>query len=258
MGGKLVPAFKKLPLLKNLSQSDLVQPSKNLSQTHSHRRVTTCKKAPSTQMALFAAIGDRFISKILKQVAHDYKLDYEEMKSRYLGAESFEKQRELQVLDLSEPAAPVKKARKPKAPSDQVPLSKMKKADLVAECEKLGLDPEGTIAQLKERVKEARLHPSSPAPEPSPSVPSVPLSKMKKGDLVAECERLGVDKEGTVSQLKERVKEARLKPVTRPVEDEEEEEEDDQANVETEDEAEEDQDSLQDRLRKILAEDLDE
>ena len=217
-------------------------------------------------MALFAAIGDRFISKILKQVAHDYKLDYEEMKSRYLGAESFEKQRELQTLDLSEPVAPVKKARKPrapKAPSDQVPLSKMKKADLVAECEKLGLDPEGTIAQLKERVKEARLHPSSPAPEPAPEpspskspVPSVPLSKMKKGDLVAECERLGLDKEGTVSQLKERVKEARLKPVSRPVE--EEEEEDDQANVETDDEAEEDQSSLQDRLRKILAEDLDE
>ena len=41
-------------------------------------------------MALFAAIGDRFIAKILKQVASDYNLDYEEMKTRYCGDTSFE------------------------------------------------------------------------------------------------------------------------------------------------------------------------
>jgi hypothetical protein len=137
-------------------------------------------------MALFAAIGDRFISKILKQVAHDYKLDFEDMKSRYLGPESFEKQKDLQgetqIVDLepeiepaTKPKSKPKKAAEPKPkkaaepkkavvaepkeaaePGAVIPLSKMKKADLVAELTTLGLDTDGSVALLKDRVKTAR------------------------------------------------------------------------------------------------------
>jgi hypothetical protein len=59
-------------------------------------------------MALFAAIGDRFVAKILRQVASDYNLDFEEMKSRYCGKSSFETMvptKQFQV-DLEEPEVP--------------------------------------------------------------------------------------------------------------------------------------------------------
>jgi hypothetical protein len=145
-------------------------------------------------MALFAVIGDRFISKILRQVASDYNLDFEEMKARYCGESSFElsepvkpkvqvpKPNVLEVdlealpapVKVPKPKAPAKpkapKVPKPKVTPDQafsdahvytepeklMALSKMKKPDLVAECDSRGLDSEGTVAQLKDRVKDAR------------------------------------------------------------------------------------------------------
>jgi len=132
-------------------------------------------------MALFAAIGDRFVAKILRQVASDYNLDFEEMKSRYCGKSSFETMvptKQFQV-DLEEPEVPEvpkkKKASKPKEPKDvevkkPMALSKMKKPELVAECEERGLDSEGTVAQLKERLKEAR-------DSDTPSAPKEPAKK---------------------------------------------------------------------------------
>ena len=183
-------------------------------------------------MALFAAIGDRFIAKILRQVASDYNLDFDEMKSRYCGDTSF---------DLSEPVknpakVPVKpKASKvpvkPKAP--KVPaaphasphaltaLSKMKKPDLVRECEERDLDSEGTVAQLKERIKESR-------DGDGPPVKATKATKATK---------------------------SKSPPPPPPVLLEEEEE-DDGLPVpleEGEDEVEEEEDDLQARLRKILA-----
>ena len=38
-------------------------------------------------------------------------------------------------------------------------LSRMRKADLVAECERRGLDAQGTVAVLRNRVKAARAGP---------------------------------------------------------------------------------------------------
>ena len=135
---------------------------------------------------MFAAIGDRFISKILRQVASDYNLDFDEMKSRYCGESSFElsapvkpKVQGPNVLEVDLEALPVpvkvpkpKAPAKPKAPKVPKPkftgdtepvepeklmaLSKMKKPELVAECDSRGLDSEGTVAQLKDRVKDAR------------------------------------------------------------------------------------------------------
>jgi len=123
-------------------------------------------------MALFAAIGDRFIAKILKQVAHDYKLDFEDMKSRYLSEpKTPEAPKAPKVIEA--PGAPLKaerpkKVSEPKKASDEnkpMAISKMKKPDLIAECNARGLDSEGTVAQLKERVKEARAAPPPPVEE---------------------------------------------------------------------------------------------
>ena len=216
-------------------------------------------------MALFAAIGDRFISKILRQVASDYNLDFEEMKARYCGESSFE---------LSEPV-------KPKGPKVQGPKPNVLEVDLEA---------------LPAPVKVPK--PKAPAKPKAPKVPKVPgdtdpepeklmaLSKMKKPELVAECDSRGLDSEGTVAQLKDRVKDAReaagdgptkgkgktkpkapkkvsLPPPPPPVPLEEEgdtvdeEGDPDKEEVDPEEdefEVEAEEDDLQARLRKILAE----
>jgi hypothetical protein len=113
-------------------------------------------------MALYAAIGSEFkssimaefssilderirsvINRTLKQVAHDYELDYKELKSKYCSKESLgeyelPEQTQLVTVDLEEeitPApepkpvvkAPAPKAPKAKAPSAVMALSKMKK-----------------------------------------------------------------------------------------------------------------------------------
>ena len=142
-------------------------------------------------MALYSAIGSEFkssimaefssilderiksvINRTLKQVAHDYDLDYKELKSKYCSKESLDEyelpeQTQVVTVDLEEeitpapapkvPAPkPVVKAPKAKASVAVMALSKMKKGDLVKECEERGLESDGTVAQLKERVKEAR------------------------------------------------------------------------------------------------------
>ena len=217
-------------------------------------------------MALFAAIGDRFIAKILKQVASDYDLDFEEMKSRYCGKSSFEmmvptKQVEVDLEDSdhkgidSKPASssssPVKakktKAKAKKAPKEPetklMALSKMKKPELVAECEERGLDSEGTVAQLKDRLKDARSG-------------EEPVVKEKKEPVKKKSpKKKATKKKEVIPEPKE----------TEPLE-EEDDEPDSPGGIrarmirdarEFEDELEEDEepeDNLQERLRKILAE----
>jgi hypothetical protein len=241
-------------------------------------------------MALFAAIGDRFVAKILKQVANDYNLDFEEMKTRYCGKSSFElmvptKQVEVDLEDpdrfainSKEPESdteivpapkPKKKASKPKEPKEPkedtskklMALSKMKKPDLVAECEERGLDSEGTVAQLKERVKEAR---ESEAPA-APKAAKKPAAKKEKAPKETKEKKAPSKKKAAPPPP----------PPPEPLEEEEpdaetegEEEEPDspggirakmlreakEFEEEEEVEEEEEDEDLQTRLRKILAE----
>lgn len=234
------------------------------------------------EMALFAAIGDRFIAKILKQVANDYSLDFEEMKTRYCGKSSFElmvptKQVEVD-LEAPEPevesepeievapqpkkkAATKKKAEKVKEPKEDtskkpMALSKMKKPELVAECEERGLDSEGTVAQLKERLKEARdLEGAAP----------------KKKAPAKKAEKAKEPKEKKKAPSKKKAEKA-PPPPPEPLEEEAETEAEDEEpdspggirakmlkeakNFEEEEpeEEEEEEEDLQERLRKILAE----
>ena len=135
--------------------------------------------------------GDMFVAKITKQIASDYNLDYTEIKSRYCGKSSFA---------ISEPAA--KPAPEPiPEPVVYEPIS----------------GPPASSKPKKVSKKQQSAPPPPPIPEPvlAPEIPAVSLgvlmafSKMKKGDLVSECERRGIDSDGTIAQLKERVKEAR-------------------------------------------------
>ena len=155
-------------------------------------------------MALYSAIGVAFkasimseldrlvderirtvINQTLKQVAHDYDLDYKELKTRYCSKESLveydvpvtvdlnealheaeaEAEAETQVVHHpdAEPdeyafePAPKVKVKAPKVTASKA-LSKMKKAELVEECEVRGLDSEGTVSQLRERLKLSLIH----------------------------------------------------------------------------------------------------
>ena len=107
------------------------------------------------------------ITQTLKQVAHDYSLEYKELKARYCSKESLTefvpRSGQTVTVDLEVPAeaaveveAPAKKVPTVKKTGVLMALSKMKKTDLVRECEERGLDSEGTVSQLKDRVKEAR------------------------------------------------------------------------------------------------------
>ena len=225
-------------------------------------------------MALFAVIGDSFICKILKQVSHDYDLDYEEMKSRYCGESSFEKsvpskkKTKKLVIDLEvarEPEAPEVEAPEVEAPEVEAPepepvtkkgggrgsskvvlkaLSKMKKPELVQECERRDLDSEGTVAQLKERVKDAR-EAEGTAPVPKPAKKTKEVSPPKE---VAPAK-----KKAPVSPPKE------VAPVPVLLEEEEDVEwEDASPPKESAFEEEDIEEDLEARLRKILADAEDE
>jgi hypothetical protein len=234
-------------------------------------------------MALYAAIGAEFKSSILKefdtllderiravialtlkQVAHDYELDYKELKSRYCSKESLDEyvpsakhsapfpgQTQIVTVDL-EAEAEVKPS-KAKIPSAVMALSKMKKCDLVRECEERGLDSEGTVSQLKERVKDAR---SSEHPEP--------VKDKKKS--VPKKEPAPKKKPAPKKEKKSAVKEPVAPPPPVALE-EEKDDEDEPTDTEEEDEDicqraddeefEEDEDngsSMHDKLRKLLAE----
>ena len=149
-------------------------------------------------MAMFAALGDKFVCGILKQIAADYSLDYKEMKAKYTGAKSFDlfgpsehTAKEIEELDLeTEPEIAPVKAKKPKSPKAKAPKTKEVKAK----------EPK---AKAKETKKKE--------PEPKGDAPMA-LSKMKKQDLIDELEEQGIDTDKlTVAKLKELVKGAREK-----------------------------------------------
>jgi hypothetical protein len=80
-------------------------------------------------MSLFLLTSDIFIKSILEKISLDYNIDFKELNSKYFGTP---------VL------------------LETVALSKMKKTDLVKECESLGIKSDGSVVQLKERIKKSR------------------------------------------------------------------------------------------------------
>jgi hypothetical protein len=160
-------------------------------------------------MALFAAIGDKFISVILKQVATDYNLNYKELKGRYCGQSSFEYwnksdvTKEIRDMDMGsedEPESEETEVIKVPAPKTKVP--------------KVAKEPKATKAKEPKKKKTLDEAPTKPAKT------QMPLSKMKKADLEAELGDLGLDIKGTVPVLKARLKAARENPGNQESDDE--------------------------------------
>jgi len=233
-------------------------------------------------MALYAAIGAEFksslmkefdsllderirsvITRTLKQVAHDYELSYKDLKARYCSKESLDTydvpgNTQVVTVDL-EPTESVKEAEPAKVVVSKsfMALSKMKKGDLVRECEERGLDSEGTVSQLKDRVKEAR-DKESPASSPKEKKSSAPKEKKEKAPAPKEKEKKAP------APKKSKVVVPPPPPVAL-----EEEEEDEGAEAEADEDicqrvdddeefvdedAEDAGGSIQERLRKLLAE----
>lgn len=197
-------------------------------------------------MAAFAPLFESLLSGIFRQVASDYNLDYKEMMDRYTGKSSFavyadhDQTQEIEV-PVPSPKAKASKTKAPKASKAteakepkakavekvRMALSKMKKADLVAELDEQGIDTDGlTVAMLKELVKEARAKEGAPvkskakakSPEASPKkakkskkaeTPEPSPKKAKKGKKVKapepepepELEEEGDDEEAVFEEV---------------------------------------------------------
>ena len=81
-------------------------------------------------MSLFTFTSNDFIKSILKKISIDYSINLNDLHSKYYG----------NLQKETEPVA----------------LSKMKKTDLVKECKSLGLKTDGSVVQLKDRIKQSR------------------------------------------------------------------------------------------------------
>ena len=86
-------------------------------------------------MSLFSLTSDIFIKSILERISVDYNIDFKELNSKYFGSFG---------------------TFGPFGPHETVALSKMKKTDLVNECTSLGIKSDGSVVQLKERIKKSR------------------------------------------------------------------------------------------------------
>ena len=97
-----------------------------------------------------ADMASFIVKQTLKQVCQDHELSFEDLKIQYDQDVTSEPEIEKPVKPK---AAPKKKADpKAKEPAPKS-YSKMKRADLVAECTARGLSEEGTVPQLRDRLK---------------------------------------------------------------------------------------------------------
>ncbi len=208
------------------------------------------------------------IESTLKKVADDYKLSYGELKTRYtltpVKTVTVDLEDSVSVDESAEPITTFKETPAvalavPVAPDapEQLPMSKMKKRDLELECERRGLCPDGTISELKERVKQARLLEKPVKKARKPKDPNAPKKERKPKDPNAPKK---------VPKVKEAVPAPPPAPVVVPLEEDEEfypckpcvvpepedrEEPEEELGLEDEDLEDED-DSMKARLRKIL------
>jgi len=236
-------------------------------------------------MSLYAAIGAEFkkailseldslvdvriqrvITQTLKQVAYDYSLNYKELKTRYCTvtppapppspvAPPAQPPAKPPVAPPTPPQVPPTPpvpqvpsaaAGPPVAPESQLPMSKMKKRDLEIECERRGLCPDGTISELKERVKHARLLEKPAKKARKPKDPNAPKKERKKKEVSPSPPAASSASAAPAAPVK----------ASRPleIEDDEEDNLDDADEFEKEFDEEDDQgETMQSRIRRLLA-----
>ena len=224
--------------------------------------------------ALLDARIQGVIEGTLKKVADDYKLSYGELKMRYtltpiktvtVDLEDEECHESAEHSAITEtfartPDAPVAKVVTPDAPAkvapEQLPMSKMKKRDLELECERRGLCPDGTISELKERVKQARLLEKPAKKARKPKDPNAPKKERKPKDPNAPKKVPKVQEAPPPAPVVVPLEDEEFypcKPCVVPEREEPEEPEEPEEELGLEDEDLEDEDnSMKARLRKIL------
>jgi hypothetical protein len=133
----------------------------------------------NTPQTLDAAILDKILPKLpqmtiaqivrsavratLRQITNDYDLEFADLKKSYLedGADFYDVAAPVGFATggsstQAPPVAPSKStAIVTTTKSAPTSLSKMKKEDLIRACHELGLDIEGTVPELRSRIKEA-------------------------------------------------------------------------------------------------------
>ncbi len=216
----------------------------------------------------------RVITQTLKQVAYDYSLNYKELKTRYCTVTPPAPPPSPVAPPVQPPVQPPAQppvqppvapptppqvppvpqvpsaaAGPPVAPESQLPMSKMKKRDLEMECERRGLCPDGTISELKERVKHARLLEKPAKKARKPKDPNAPKKERKKKE---------VSPSPPAASSASAAPAAPAAPVkaSRPleIEDDEEDNLDDADEFEKEFDEEDDQgETMQSRIRRLLA-----
>jgi len=139
----------------------------------------------STAQTLDAAILDKILPKLpgmtiaqivrsavratLRQITNDYDLEFADLKKSYLedGADFYDVAAPVGFASggsstQAPPVAPSKStAIVTTTKSAPTSLSKMKKEDLIRACHELGLDIEGTVPELRSRIKDAGGLPAS-------------------------------------------------------------------------------------------------
>lgn len=151
--------------------------------------------APKLPQMTIAQVIKYVVRSTLKQLTNDFEMDFEDLKKTYLedGADFYEVSA---PVGWGAAGAPVTKV--PSASTAIVPakaasaaptsLSKMKKEDLIRVCQDMGLDIEGTVPELRTRIKDAGGLPSgglAAAPSGTKSLPSGSKTKSSKPKVPA-------------------------------------------------------------------------
>lgn len=121
------------------------------------------KIAPKLPGMTIAQIIRSAVRATLRQITNDYDLEFEDLKRTYLedGADFYDV---AAPIGFGTQAPPVAPSAAPKTTSTAIvtttksaptSLSKMKKEDLIRACHELGLDIEGTVPELRNRIKDA-------------------------------------------------------------------------------------------------------
>jgi len=152
------------------------------------------KLAPKLPQMTIAQVIRHAVRSTLRQLTNDFEMDFEDLKRSYLedGADFYEIAAPIGYGSsaVSVPASKVPSTAIVPAKPTQAPtsLSKMKKEDLIRVCQDLGLDIEGTVPELKSRIKDAGGLPTgglavapssgSKSSKSKPKVPALPAPEL--------------------------------------------------------------------------------
>jgi hypothetical protein len=127
----------------------------------------------------------------LKQLTNDFEMDFADLKRTYLedGADFYEVAAPIgygsSVTPVSASKVPSTAIVPAKVSSAPTSLSKMKKEDLIRVCQDMGLDIEGTVPELRTRIKDAGGLPTGAIGAPIVTKPKSSKSKPKVPALPA-------------------------------------------------------------------------